>query len=165
MFLARKITRAKWAATKGFSAGEIPADAVTVDLRTQDNSLSFWLCQTDTAGDVEAAALAIAAAGERVDKLDIIWLIDDELELDGLTLAKTEGRTPVRDMTSRHVDLIQLDYVRLGRIARKVVDAIESQRYCRLTRARVRKLIVVAIRQGRIDSAKLDERLRADVAG
>ena len=34
MFLARKITRAKWNPQKGLSEGEIVADAVTADLRT-----------------------------------------------------------------------------------------------------------------------------------
>ena len=76
MFLARKITRAKWAAKQELSVGEIPADAVTVDLRTQDNALSFWRCPNDTDRDVEEAALAIAAARKRVDRLDIVWLTD-----------------------------------------------------------------------------------------
>ncbi len=42
MFLARKITQAKWRPKEGFADGEIAADAVNADLRTQDNSLSFW---------------------------------------------------------------------------------------------------------------------------
>ena len=35
MFLARKITRAKWSNKAELSADEIPADAVTADLRTR----------------------------------------------------------------------------------------------------------------------------------
>ena len=31
---------------------------------------------TETDGDVEKAVLAIAAAGRRVDKIDMIWLAD-----------------------------------------------------------------------------------------
>ena len=66
MFLTRKITRAKWEAKQGLAADEIPSDAITIDLRTQGNALSFWQCPTDAVSDVEEAALAIAAAGERV---------------------------------------------------------------------------------------------------
>ena len=164
MFLARKITRAKWASTPDFSTGEIPADAVTVDLRTQQNSLSFWRCRTDTASDVEEAALAIAAAGTRIDRLDIVWLADDKLQDNGLNLANSTGRTPGTDMADQHVDLIRLDYVRLGSVARRVIDAIKSERCCRLTKARVRKLIEAAIGQGRIDRAALDDRLREELA-
>ena len=165
MFLARKITRAKWAATEDLSVGEIPADAVTVDLRTQENSLSFWRCSTDSDCDVEEVALAIAAAGERVDRLDIVWLADEELQNDGHVLKNTEGRTPLTGMAAMHVDVSRLDYVRLGRVARRVVDAIKEDRYCRLRKARVKSLIEEAVRQGRIDRSALHEKLRAEVAG
>ena len=165
MFLARKITRAKWESTEYLSADEIPADAVTADLRTQGNVLSFWQCATDTASDVAEAALAIAAAGERLDRLDIVWLADQELQSDGLTLRDTEGRTPVSDMVAKHVDVDRLDYVRLGSVARRVAAAIEADQCRRLTRARVKSLIEEAIRQGRIDHGSLQEKLRAEVEG
>ena len=165
MFLARKITRAKWATTEDLSVGEIPADAVTVDLRTQENSLSFWRCPTDSDGDVEEVALAIAAAGERVDRLDIVWLADEELQNDGHVLKNTEGRTPLTDMAAMHVDVSRLDYVRLGKVARQVDAALERDRHRRLTKARVRSLIKEAVEQGRIDSSTLHEKLRVEVAG
>ena len=47
MFLARKISLAKWSKKQEqgeLAEDEIPADAVTADLRTQDNKLSFWRC-------------------------------------------------------------------------------------------------------------------------
>ena len=75
MFLVRKITRAKWGSNSELSAGEISADAVTGDLRTQRNSLSFWRCRAETNGDVEDVALAIAAARDQVDTIDIVWLM------------------------------------------------------------------------------------------
>ncbi len=164
MFLARKITRAKWAPAQGLSAGEIPADAVTADLRTQGNALSFWQCPTDIASDVEDAALAIAVARERLDRLDIVWLADEELQTDGQDLRNTEGRTPLKDMEAMHVDVARLDYVRLGRVARRVVAAIEADRYRRLTKARVKSLIEEAVGQGRVDRSELHDRLRAEVA-
>ena len=164
MFLARKITRAKWKATREFSTDEIPADAVTADLRTQENSLSFWQCPTNSESDVEEAALAIAAGRDYVDKLDLVWLADDELEFNGLSLKNTIGRTPVKDMEQLHVDATRLDYVRLGRIALRVVAAIKADRWCRLTRPRVKRLIVAAIRQGRIDRADLHHRMREELA-
>lgn len=165
MFLARKITRAKWAATEDLSVGEIPADAVTVDLRTQENSLSFWRCPTDSDSDVEEVALAIAAAGERVDRLDIVWLADEELQNDGHVLNNTEGRTPLTGMATMHVDVSRLDYVRLGKVARQVDAALEGDRHRRLTKARVKSLIKRAVEQGRIDGSDLHDKLRAEVAG
>ena len=154
MFLARKITRAKWE----LSAGEISADAVTGDLRTQGNSLSFWQC-----GIGEEAALAIAAPRDRVDRLDIVWLAADELQGDDQTLRKTEGKTPVTGLTKLHVDVCRLDYVRLGKVARHVVTAIERGRYFRLTKACVTKLLAAAVKQKRVDLADFKENVQIAV--
>ncbi len=159
MFLARKITRAKWTPKQGLSADEIPADAVTADLRTQENSLSFWQCPSESDSDVEKTALAIAAAGERVDRLDIVWLADKDLLDDGQALKNTKGRTPVTDMAAMHVDVSRLDYARLGGVARRIAAAIESKRCRRFTQGGVKSLIQDAVRQGRVDPGALNERL------
>ena len=163
MFLAYKITRAKWEAKQDFPAGEISADAVTGDLKTQDNVLSFWRCASGTKEDFEDAVLAIAAGREDVAKVEIVWLNDDELDADGLTLKDTDGRTPVAELIERHVDVCRLGYVRLGKVARRIVSAISEDRYLRLTRARVRNLLVSAVRGGRIELEDLKEKVQTEV--
>ena len=107
--------------------------------------------------------LAIAAAGERLDKLDIVWLADNELQADGHTLKDTKGRTPVAGLSEKHVDICKLDYVRLGKMAQRVVAAIEDQRCRRLTKARVKGLLVAAVQQGRIIPDELVDGLRAEI--
>lgn len=167
MFLARKIARAKWDVQRnierGLEEGEISADAVTGDLRTHMDALSFWRCGTGADDDVNEAALAIAAAGERLDKLDIVWLADGELRADGHNLKDTEGRTPLAGLSERHVDICKLDYVRLGRVAQRVVAAIEAQQWRRLTKARVKELLVAAVQQGRLMPNELADGLRAEI--
>ena len=148
MFLARKISRAKWEANRVLSAGEISADAITGDLRTQDNSLSFWRCGIGDKTKLEEVALAIAAGRDSVDKLDIVWLADNDLRDDGQILRNIEGRTPVAELAKLHVDVCALDYVRLGKVAHRVVTALEEKRYLRLTKLRVKKLLTVAVGQG-----------------
>ena len=164
MFLARKITRAKWTDDdRGLAEGEISADAVTGDLRTQGDSLSFWRCDTDANDDVEDAALAIAAAGERVDRLDIVWVSQDQLLSDGQTLMDSRGRTPLSEMADQHVDVSRLDYVRLGSLARHVVAAVKNHRCRRLTKGRVKKLLSTAVEQGRVKTEDLADALRAEI--
>lgn len=85
MFLARKITRAKWVDAH-LNSGEIPADAVTVDLRTRNNTLSFWQCGDATEEELDEAVLALAAAAQRVESIDIVWLSYDELHRDWMSL-------------------------------------------------------------------------------
>ena len=163
MFLARKITQAKWRPKEGFAEGEIAADAVTVDLKTQNNSLSFWRCPTETTEDLEKAVLAIAATRNRVEKLEIVWLTDDDLRNDCQTLTNTEGETPVSELTGLHVDVCLLDYVRLGKIASRIAIALKKCRWRRISKGRVKMLLVEAVEQKRVELADLQESIQGEV--
>ena len=169
MYLVRKISRAKWDkqfnTDRGLAKEEISADAVTGDLRTQSNSLSFWRCSASEPNSIGDAALAIAAAGDRLDKLDIVWISDSELCNDGHVLRSTKGRTSVRDLVETHVDICNLDYTRLGRIAERVYIAIQDQHCRRLSRTQVKKLLESAIRHGRIASVDLRQGVRSEILG
>ena len=164
MFLARMITRAKWQAKEGFAEGEIQADAISVDLRTMDNSLSFWKCGDGTTNEVEEAALALAAARDNVDRLDIVWISDDVLRADEQDWKRTEGNTPVPDLIGLHVDLTRLDYVRLGVVANSIAAAIKEERYKRLNKRRVANLSARAVQQERVDLDDLGEKMRREVS-
>ncbi len=163
MFLARKVTQAKWRPKEGFAEGEIAADAVTVDLKTQDNSLSFWRSPTETTEDLEKVVLAIAATRNRVEKLEIVWLTDDDLRNDCQTLIDTEGETPVSELTGLHVDVCLLDYVRLGKIASRIAIALENCRWRRISKGRVKMLLVEAVEQKRVELADLQESIQGEV--
>ena len=164
--MARKFTRAKWdrelKSTRGLAEREISADAIAGDLRTQNNTLSFWHCGNGLNTDIEDAASAIAAASERLDKLDIVWLAIDEFHDDGHDIQNKVGRTPVADLAGNHVDLRGLDYFRLGKVAKRVDSAIESQRCRRLTKATVKRILISAIKQGSVTLNECSENLRAE---
>ncbi len=163
MFLARKITQAKWRPKKGFAKGEIAADAVTVDLKTQENSLSFWRCETEIREDLDLAVLAIAATRDRIEKIEIVWLTENDLRKDSLTLKKTEGRTPISELEGLHVDVCLLDYVRLGKIANRIATALENCRWRRIPKGRVKMILVEAVEQNRVELADLKESIRAEI--
>ena len=167
MFLARKISLSKWEKSKwaenGFPDGEIPADTITADLRTKDNTLSFWQCGEGESGELDDAALALATAADRVDKIDIVWVSEDDLSTDGQRSVRTEGRTHVTELIERHVDITSLDHVRLGRLAHRIAVAIEEGRYRRLKRREVAELLTTAVLQCRVELARLDKRIQAEV--
>ena len=163
MFLARKVTRAKWREAEGLSPGEMSADAVTIDLRTTGNALSFWKCGGGTQPEVDEAVLALASGAQRVDVMDVVWIAYDDLETDGLSLRDSDGRTPVAELASTHVDLVDLDYVRLGRLGRvasRVASAISEGRFCRLTKSRVLAILSGAVDQRRLDPSLLEDGVR-----
>lgn len=163
MFVMRKTSRAKWEKLPEFAEGEIPADAVTSDLRTKQNSLLFWRCGRGGTADVEDVALAVAAA-DRIDKVEVAWLAAERLLEDRQTFESCPGRTPAADLADGHVDLRRLDIVRLGQLASRVAEVLGEGRYQRLTKARVKSPLMNTVLQNRIDSKQLSQNIRRDLA-
>lgn len=125
--------------------------------------MSFWRCTSEADDDLTATALAIAAGRDKIDKLEIVWLVASDLQADGQTLKNTDGRTPLKALIKRHVDICQLDYVRLGRIADRVVLAIDADQYLRFTPSSVKQLLVNAVSQNRIVLGDLKGKTGDDV--
>ena len=164
MFIARKVSSAKWLRRSSeLAQGEISADAVTAELRTKLNALSFWRCGSGASGEVESTALAIAAAADRIDKVELVWLSDEELLEDGQTLEDSLGRTPVADLVDSHVDLRRLDVMRLGQLAKRVAEALAEGRCRRLTKRQVKRLLKNALEQNRLVLAQLSPRIRDEL--
>lgn len=160
MFLARKISRSKWDAQGEPGQGEISADAITGDLRTQGNRLSLWRCSTKKKSDVDEAILAIAAAGDRVDSFDIVWVENEELISDGQNLDDSLGRTPIPDLVDRHVDVCDLDYASLGKFAYKILAAIKNNQCRRIKRSQLISLLKTAADENRLDESKLKDGIK-----
>lgn len=165
MFLARKITRAKWGEQPDMPVGRIAADAVTADLRTQDNALSFWRCGAVSPAEISEAVLALAAGSERLDKVDLVWVAEADLRTDGLMLAETSGKTPVRSLADQHVDVRELDYGRLGKVAERVLSALRKGCYRRVTKGKVRSIFAGAIADRRLQHGELQRKVASEVAG
>lgn len=138
---------------------QIPADAITADLRTQDNALSFWRCGTGEDIEIDDAVLALATGGNRLDKVEVVWIAEDGLVEDGQRIASTKGRTPVQDIADRHVDLQELNYELLGKVAAQVSSAIGAGRYRRVAKADVKRLMEQAIGAGRVKQTELENLL------
>jgi hypothetical protein len=152
--LTRKISRSKWEHKDGFGPDEICSDAVTSDLRTTDNALSFWRCEVDE------AALALAATLERPDKLDIAWMTEDAVREEGLLIAPTDGRTPVESLVKSHVDVERLDLVRLSKVAHLVAKAVRDLQCKRLTKNEVVSILADAVQRNILELNMLADLLR-----
>ena len=82
MFPARKVTRARRNPQKDLPEGEIAADALTADLRTQKNSLSFRRCKAGASGTVEAEEVtsAIVVTGNCIDEIRYTSLTNRQMD-------------------------------------------------------------------------------------
>ena len=161
MILVRKYAPAKWKPLQEIPQGEISADAVTIDLQTSKNTLSFWRCSSGENDELDEPALAIAAAKDHIEVIDLFWIPQKALSEENLTMQETTGKTPVKDLENRHVDVVSLDYKQLGKVARHAAAAIKNQRCRRITRKEVKNLLIVAVHQQRVRLDDLKEHVRA----
>jgi hypothetical protein len=162
VYLARKITRAKWDATEFTGPDGIRADAITTDLRTYNDTLSFWRCNSDL-GDVADVVLALAASMERVDRVQVVLLPEDDLAVTcKLNASPENAHTPVTGLRERHVDLIQLDMVQLCFIAKQIATALRAAsdnlgglNYQQFSVKQVGEIVSTAVRNNRVTLAFL----------
>lgn len=165
MFLAHKVSLPKWEPHPDLAEGEFQADAITVDLRTVNNTLSFWRCgDTEPAEEnIREAGLAMASTMDRANSIDLVWFDKGELEQAGYIVRQTDGVTKVPDLCSHHYDVCSLDYTRLGDLANRVKKAIANGQFHKFRRKQVLDLVVDAAALGRIDTEQLKCTLRIEV--
>ena len=165
MWLAHKVTFSKWDQHPQIDGAEFQADAVTVDLRTHGNVLSFWLCGDAVATDseVEEAALAMASMMDKANKVEMVWLDRATLEQAGYMVDQTNGETKIPDLVSKHYDVGYFDYERLGDMARRVQTARTNGERRLFSRAHVLRLLAAAARQKRFDPHALKAKLCSEV--
>lgn len=161
--LARKVSRAKWDPADGLQPGEISADAVSADLRTSDNTLSFWRCNAVRDEELRSTVLALATAAERIDRIDVAWIDESDVESEGLSQVQTAGETPVLSLRSRHVDIARLDLVRLGTVARLIAKAFSKNQHKRMTKKEVVEIIIEAVNKGLVGLRDLKPKVREEV--
>lgn len=161
MDLVRKVTRAKWSSSE-LGEGEIPADAISVDLRTSGNTLSLW--ESPSPGELHEVVLALAAAGDRIDKIDVVFIDRQRIDDLGIELSRTPGDTPVLDLVSRHVDATRLDMVRLGSFASELSRALRAEQHRRWSKKHVAKIVAAAVDAGRVAFESLGAKVQEEVS-
>lgn len=156
-FLTRKISRAKWE-----REGGIGADAVTCDLRTAGNRLSFWRFRESGERIYESTALALTSTWEELEKIEIIRIAESELEAEGIVLQPSPGVTVVEDLKEYHVDAVELDLDRLGSVARLIAGKVrgDSASWRRFSKQQVGDMLRVAIREKRLNQESLKPKIR-----
>ena len=161
--LTRKISRAKWEASEELGEGEIQADAVSSDLRTSGNTLSFWRCASSDDDALRRAVLALAAAAERVDRIDVAWLAVASVDENGIAHEDTPGNTPVTSLRDEHVDLVRLDLKRLGKVAELIAEAVGNGNHKRLTKKKVVEIVVQSVKDNLVAVDDLEPKVQEEV--
>jgi hypothetical protein len=163
--IVKTISWAKWNPRIELGEDAISADAITADLRTKSNCLSFWEC-SDARNDEELneIVLALAAIRVRLDKMDVTWIEKDAAAGEGIELKETEGDTPITEINKKHRDAIRLELEKICTLARLVAKSVREQScVIRFTRREIENIIMEGINAGRLRLESLNEELRDSI--
>ena len=158
--LARKVSPAKWRTADWASPERLPADAISADLRTTANTLSFWRADVEGHGD-ESAILALLGTMQRVEKIDIAF-VDDTL-IEGAASQSTLGDTLVENLRDLHVDLVDLDHSLLIKTAFVIGREIFASTTMRLTKAQVKGRLQKAVNDGHLSWDTLPSDMQSEI--
>ncbi len=119
-YLVRKININQWPDGENsffVSKEELNADAVTSDLRTTNNTLSWWRIDDET--ELESAGISIVSKlNSKQNNIRIIALSFEELEANFcLKNTPNQGDTAVKEFKQRHYDMCNMNYGLLGKIS------------------------------------------------
>lgn len=159
--LVRKINRAKWPAEPGELKDDLPADAITNCLQTKYNTLSTWEIEDYSA--VEEAGLALIAGADHLDTIDVVFIDKNEVVGKGIVLKDTKGFTPIEDLVDKHKDLSELSYKTLGEFALLIASCFRRDQTKRFTRTELKKLIIKAVKDGRLGIEQIPENIKKHV--
>lgn len=156
--LIRKVNKAKWVQSDIENDSDVSADAITNCLRTTRNTLSVW--QINTEDDLDNAILALVSNQDHLEAIDVVILEEESIRQYNIRIVTTPGETPIAELSQTHRDLADLTYSKLGIIKDHIVDRIRTNYLKRYTRGTIKKLLLAAIEEGKIELADLKESIR-----
>lgn len=127
-YLLRKISPNKWQPNIGRIPGNHTADAITGCTRTTMNTLSVWSSNTNNFEDdgVKNLVVGLAVEMEQPAKIDLLWLEEDWLVRQGLSIEFTKVPNIYLDIVSSHKDIQNLDREKLGIVGEHIVHQFSN---------------------------------------
>lgn len=159
--LARKMALAKWRGSTWASEERIPADAITIDLRTASNRLSFWKLEDDTEAAERKAILAIITTLERAETIHIAFV--DEVSFGDIIITDSLGDTASVELANLHVDVSELDDTSIRHVASILAKCAYGEKVKRITASKVKTTVQDAVASGTVDPNNLKPSLKKHI--
>jgi hypothetical protein len=160
-FLVRKISAVKW--TKCGEAKRLMADAITGCLRTDTNTLSVWVAETE--GDIDDALLALLASLQEPAAIDYVVIEDQMIYAAGLQLVATDGRSAAVSLNTLHRDIVDLDHPALKLVAEIILPIVVADNHIRLSRHEVLSRVSKGVETQRVVKEKLHKKYQELIVG
>lgn len=160
----RKISKSKWPdeevlenQTDEAILPLLKADALTSCLRTSKDELSLWTVENTNEEEIEKAILALITNSrlERLDRIQVVYFDENNVNQLGLTLKKSPGDTVISTYTNLHQDMIELNFEKMGKVSALITSALRDKRIKKYNEKKLTALLISAINSGLVDQKKL----------
>ena len=135
---------------------DVPADPLADFANTSENRLSVWLVDDDKK-NLRQVVAAMAAAREKLDKLDYVLFPRGYSDGAGITCEEVLGDTPDDQANVWHRDLVGLSANKVVALTKMVWKQDNDPK--RISKTEAKELIIDAVLEGRIPLAKLSRKL------
>ncbi len=174
--LARKTTISKWQKAVNFcqnNVEKLPADVITSDLKTFNNTLSTWKINFNEKDEIliddVVIALLTGPKVEHIETIDLIFIDTDRYNQ--FEYKNTDGDTLVESLKKRHYDVCNLNLKTLGEFCIIYLDAInginansnEKLMVKKISKAEVIKIIRKALKEKRVSLNNFSEKMQDKV--
>lgn len=133
-YYVRKIARAKWTSVVDDKEGTFDreiqnyrADALANDLKTSNDTLSFWWTDSLSEDDLEPVVLINSLLGDTISKIELICVPDEMIT--GYLFEQTDGDTVVTQYKNLHYNMVKLSVKMLLKFAQDVILTILARKY------------------------------------
>jgi hypothetical protein len=154
-YLVRKIAPAKWSDVHSLEA--LPADALTADLRTTNNTLSLWEIDSEDELNDAVLALAISKKATKIEKMDLVLIPKETILTKQLSIRASPGDTFAEGLSETHREVVDLKYPSLGLFAQIIIDVLSKNVHTTISRIEVENIVKDACNDQTIDISCLPE--------
>ena len=156
--LLRIATKPRWYPQAWLAEGDAPGD-ILKDFGTDSCTLSVYRIDED-GSNLSVVLAGLAAAREKLDKIDYVLVADAIIAELGIKTAVTAGETPCAAANAAHVDLVELSAQTTFRLAS---TAFRLTSPVRKSRTDVANIIRDAKSHGHIEHDRINERIWQEV--
>ena len=162
-FYLRAINKNRWyrsAVPSWLPENDIPAQPLADLIPRPEENLSLWYIDDDRL-NLKRVAAAIVSGRERIDKFDYALFTQEAIEVAGLSVVQSVGKTPDEQANiDWHWEVPELTADRVVRFAKAIYSRVETKR---ITPIVMRGLIVEALAAGQLETKKISRRLLDDL--
>lgn len=165
-FLVRKINVSLWpdSGTNYTGVVDIKADAIIKNLRTEQNTLSWWKAENENeAKEIGFSIYSKMDSGQRKIKLVLIPF-EDCIKKIHIKNSPENGYTAIRKMKERHYDIYNMSCKDLSILAHMIATATSSNKVISVNEKEALSAIKKYIDEGETDKDLLGDFIKRELS-